>query len=93
MKRLILIVVAALMLGAWAGAAFAGGRVYVYTSGARRYSRPTRTYYYGTYYYPRRYYRSPRYYRHHYRRAYYYSPCVYYDYWRPPVRVYYYRSY
>ena len=60
--------------------AFAGGRVYVYTSGGR-YRRPSyRTYSYGTYYYPRRYYSRarPRYYRGYYRS--YYRPVYYYGY-------------
>ena len=82
MKRLILMAVAALMLAGWAGTAFAGGRIYIYTSGGRYHGRSYRTYYHGTYYYPRRYYsRGDRYYHRRYYRTttyYYYSP--YYSY-------------
>lgn len=102
MKRLILIAAAALTIAAWAATALADGYAHVYTSGGRHYSRPHRTYYYGTHYYPRRtYYRTYRYYdypRYYYRPTYrrvhyYYDPYPYYDfyYYAPPVRVYYYR--
>jgi hypothetical protein len=78
MRRLILIAVAALTLTAWSSEAFAGGRVYVYASGGRRYSRPYRTYYHSSRYYPRRTYYTTYYYP---RRTYYstyYSPRRYY---------------
>jgi hypothetical protein len=83
MKRLVLIAIAALTL--WAGSAFAGGRVYVYTSGGGYHYRPYRSYYYGSYYYqPRRYYSYsyPRYYRTYYR-----------PYYRPYYTTYYYYGY
>jgi hypothetical protein len=94
MKRLILTAAAALMLAGWAGSAFAGGRVYIYTSGGRHYDRGYRTHYYSTYYYPRRYYyysSSPRYYRRYYRPAtiYYYRSYPCYGYWGPTVYYYY----
>jgi hypothetical protein len=74
MKRLILIAAAALMLLGSAGTAFAGGRIYIYTSGGRYHGRSYRSYYHGTYYYPRRYYsRGDRYYHRRYYRSTYYD--------------------
>lgn len=92
MRRLVLIAAAALMILGAAEPAFAGGRVYVYTSGGSRYRRPYSTNYSRTRYYPRRYYyyyRSYARYRHRRYRRYYYSPRRYY-YRRAPVRYYYY---